>query len=129
MHDVGGTLGQVKGTLDRVRGKGKEERKLDVEAWREVPIWKDRAACTVDIKSPRLHGATFDGVAISEAGRRLLADLLAPMTRADMEALFHGAMVGEHSEAKAASMDAGQWASALQDKVRQISEGAPCPGE
>ena len=46
MHDVGGTFGRV--------GGAKAERKLDVEGWSAVPIWKDRAACTVSIESPRL---------------------------------------------------------------------------
>ena len=127
MHDVGGTLGQVGGTLDRVRGKGKDERKLDVEAWSQVPIWKDRAACTVRIKSPRLHGASFDDTAISEPGRRLLADLLAQLTPAQMESLFTGALVSDYAGAKPASTDASRWAAVLQDKIRQITEGAPCP--
>jgi hypothetical protein len=127
MHDVGGTLGRVGSTLDRIRGKGKDERKLDVEAWSQVPIWKDRAACTVRIKSPRLHGASFDETAISESGRLFLADLLVQITPEQMEALFAGAMVGEFAGARPASTDASRWAAALQDKVRQITEGAPCP--
>jgi hypothetical protein len=127
MHDVGGTFGRVAGTGNRVRGKGKEERKLDVEAWRRVPIWKDRASCSVSIKSPRLHGATFGDATISEAGRRLLADLLVQLRPEQMQALFEGALVEEHPEAKPASTDASLWAAVLQEKVRQIAEGAPCP--
>ncbi|HET9316368.1 MAG TPA: hypothetical protein VFQ51_12315 [Vicinamibacteria bacterium] len=127
MHDVGGTFGRVAGSWNRVRGKGKEERKLDVEAWRRVPIWKDRAACKVDIKSPRLHGATFDPSVISEPGRRLLADLLAQVRPEQMQALFDGALVEHQADAKPASADASAWAAVLQEKVRQITEGAPCP--
>lgn len=129
MHDVGGTLGRVSGTLDRVRGKGVDERKLDVEAWSKVPIWKDRAACTVGIKSPRLHGATFDGVVISESGRRLLSDLLVQLTPAQMEALFASVRVSDYAGAKPASTDVSRWAAVLQDKIRQITEGAPCPAQ
>ena len=127
MHDVGGTFGRVAGTWNRVRGKGKEERKLDVEAWRRVPIWDDRAACKVHIKSPRLHGSTFDAAAISESGRRLLADLLVQIRPEQMQALFEGALVEGHADARPASTDAAVWAAALQEKVRQITEGAPCP--
>jgi hypothetical protein len=127
MHDVGGTLGRVGGTLDRVRGKGVDERKLDVQAWSEVPIWKDRAACTVRIKSPRLHGATFDEAAISESGRRLLADLLVQLTPAQIESLFAGAMVADYADAEPASANPARWAAVMRDKVRQITEGAPCP--
>jgi hypothetical protein len=127
MHDVGGTLGRVQGTLSRVRGQGSEERKLDVESWAKVPVWKDRATCKVDIKAPRLHGATFDSGRISEPGRRLLADLLAQLTPAQMEALFAGALVSEYGDAKPASAEASRWAAVLQDKIRQVTEGAPCP--
>jgi hypothetical protein len=127
MHDVGGTFGRVAGSWNRVRGKGREERKLDVEGWRRVPVWKDRAACTVDIKSPRMHGATFGDAAISEPGRRLLADLLAQLTPDQLQALFEGAMVEHHADAKPASADAALWAAALHDKIRQITEGASCP--
>jgi len=127
MHDIGGTLGRVQGTLTRVRGKGSEERKLDVDAWSKVPVWKDRAACTVGIKSPRLHGATFDGVTISESGRRLLADQLAQLTPAQMQSLFAGALVSEYAAASPASKDPARWAAVMQEKVRQIREGAPCP--
>jgi hypothetical protein len=127
MHDVGGTFGRVAGTWNRVRGKGKEERKLDVEAWRRVPVWKDRAACTVGIKSPRLHGATFGDTVISESGRRLLADLLAQLRPEQMEALFVGALVDDFEGGKTASSDPSRWAAALQEKIRQITEGAPCP--
>ena len=129
MHDVGGTLGKVQGTLKRVRGKGSEERKLDVEAWRQVPVWKDRATCTVSIKSPRLHGASFGETTITEAGRRLLADRLAQLSPAQMEALFAGALVSEFDGAKPASTNASRWAAALQEKARQVTEGAPCPAQ
>jgi hypothetical protein len=127
MHDVGGSLGRVGSTFDRIRGKGKDERKLDVEAWSSTPIWKDRATCTVRIKSPRLHGATFDEAVISESGRRLLADLLLQLTPVQMESLFAGAMVTEYAGAKPASADTSRWVAVLQEKIRQISEGAPCP--
>jgi hypothetical protein len=127
MHDVGGTFGRVRGTLSRIRGKGSEERKLDVEAWSRVPVWKDRATCTVGIKSPRLHGATFGEAKIGEPGRQLLAGLLGQLSRAQMDALFAGALVDEYEDAKPPSADVARWSAALQDKVRQITEGAPCP--
>lgn len=129
MHDVGGTLGRVQGTLKRLRGQGSEERKLDVEAWSQVPVWKDRATCTVGIKSPRLHGATFEETKISEGGRKLLADLLGQLSPAQLEGLFSGAMVADYGAGKAASTDASRWATVLQGKIRQITEGSPCPAE
>lgn len=120
MHDVGGTFG-------RVGGDSKDERKLDVDGWSAVPVWQDRPSCTVRIKSPRLHHATFGEALISERGRRLLADLLNQLTPAQLQDLFAGSWVSDYPEATPASEDASRWAAALQDKIRQIAEGPPCP--
>ena len=91
------------------------------------PSGRDRAACTVSIKAPHLHGATFEETAISESGRRLLSDQLVQITPAQMEGLFAGSLVGEYEEGSPATRDPSRWAAVLQDKVRQITEGAPCP--
>jgi hypothetical protein len=129
MHDVGGTFGRVQGTLSRIRGKGSEERKLDVEAWSAVPVWKDRATCTVAIKSPRLHGASFGEAKIGEPGRQLLAGLLGQLSRPQMDALFEGALVSEYEGAAPPSADVARWSATLQGKIREITKGAPCPAQ
>ena len=49
------------------------------------------------------------------------------LTPAQMESLFTGALVSDYAGAKPASTDASRWAAVLQDKIRQITEGAPCP--
>lgn len=120
MHDVGGTFG-------RVGGDSKDERKLDLAGWSAVPIWKDRATCTVGIKSPRLHGASFGEVQVSEAGRRFLADRLAALSAQQLSDLFEGAWMAEYADASPESRDVAGWVAAFQAKVRQIAEGAPCP--
>jgi hypothetical protein len=120
MHDVGGTFG-------RVGADTKEARKLDLPAWSAVPVWKDRATCTVEIKSPRLHGASFGEVAISESGRRFLADRLAALTPQQVSDLFEGAWFADYVDAGPESRDVAGWTAAFQAKVRQIIEGAPCP--
>jgi hypothetical protein len=111
MHDVGATFG-------RVGVGGKDERKLDLEAWRSVRIWKEDATCLVEIESPALHGATFEEVRISEAGRRFLANLVGQLEEQQMRALFVGARF---------PADERHWAAALRDKVSQIVERPPCP--
>lgn len=120
MHDVGGTFG-------RVGGETKDERKLDLPGWSAVPVWKDRATCTVSIKSPRLHGASFGEVQISEGGRRFLAERLTSLSQQQLTALFQGAWFADYVDAEPESRDVAAWVAALQSKVRQIAEGAPCP--
>ena len=120
MHDVGGTFG-------RVGGDSKDDRKLDLPSWNAVPIWKDRATCTVGIKSPRLHGASFGEVQISESGRRFLADRLTALSPQQVTDLFEGAWLADYADAGPESRDVAGWVAAFQSKVRQIAEGAPCP--
>jgi hypothetical protein len=120
MHDVGGTFG-------RVGGDSKDDRKLDLASWNAVPIWKDRATCTVGIKSPRLHGASFGEVQVSESGRRFLADRLTALSAQQQQDLFEGAWFAEYADAAPESRDIAGWVAAFQSKVRQITEGAPCP--
>jgi hypothetical protein len=120
MHDVGGTFG-------RVGGDSKDERKLDLTGWAAVPVWKDRATCRVEIKSPRLHGASFGEAQISESGRRFLADRLSVLAPRQITELFEGAWFADYADAAPESRDVAGWAAAFQSKVRQITEGAPCP--
>jgi hypothetical protein len=112
MDDVGATFGRV--------GAAKDERKLDLEGWKSVRIWKEGATCLVDIESPALHGATFATVRISEAGRRFLANLLGQLDGPQIRGLFVGARF---------PADERLWAAAFQQKVSQIVERPPCPAE
>jgi hypothetical protein len=105
----------------------KGERKLDVEGWRAAPIWKDRAACTVSIESPRFHGATFGEATISERGRQFLAERLRRIGDEQARALFEGARFAEYEDGSAQSRDVAQWVQAFQEKVREITSGEPCP--
>jgi hypothetical protein len=119
IQDVGGTFGRV--------GGDKDERKLDLEAWRSAPLWKDAAACRVSIKSPLLHGASFGEATISESGRRFLAERLSALSEAQIRGLFEGSHFADYKDASAASRDASGWVAAFQDKVRQITERSACP--
>jgi len=119
MHDVGATFGRV--------GGEKEERKLDLEGWASVPIWKDQVACRVHIEKPRFHGATFGEATISESGRALLAGLLTQLQERQIRDLFEGARFPDVDGASASDKDVGRWVGAFQAKVRQIAESGPCP--
>ena len=119
LHDGGGTFGWV-------GGESKQERKLDVEGWRSVPIWDDPRTCRVSIKSPALHGATFGEATISETGRRFLAERLSALSERQIRDLFEGSGFTRFPGASEASRDVDQWVSAFADKVRQIAEREPC---
>jgi hypothetical protein len=119
MQDVGGTFGRV--------GPDKSQRKLDLEGWRSVPVWRDWAACRVAVDSPALHGATFGEAVVSEGGRAFLARRLARLTEQQIRDLFEGARFADHPEAGPQERDVEQWVVAFRDKVRQIADREPCP--
>ncbi len=120
VHDLGGTFG-------RVGGRTKAERKLDLEGWSEVPVWKDAASCRVEIESPSFHGATFGEASISESGRRFLLERLGRIPDGGIRDLFEGARFADYEAASPASRDVGNWARVFQEKVRQIADRPPCP--
>jgi hypothetical protein len=120
MHDLGGTFG-------RVGGRTKDERKLDVEGWSEVPVWKDAAECRVEIHSPPFHGATFGEATISESGRLFLVERLRRIPDGGIRDLFEGARFAHYEAASPASRDVSNWVRAFQEKVRQIADRPACP--
>jgi hypothetical protein len=119
MHDVGGTFGSVEGR--------KAERKLDVEGWSQVPVWKDEKACVVEVDSPPFHGATFGEATISESARVFLLRRLRRIPESGIRDLFEGAGLADYESGSPASRDVGNWVRAFQGKVRQIADRAPCP--
>ncbi len=67
-------------------------KKADLDNWRSKPVWHgDAAACVVSMKGMPYNGGTFEDVAISEGGRRLLADRLRQLSREQIETLFTAA--------------------------------------
>ena len=100
---------------------------VDVEGWSAVPVWRDASKCVVAIDSPPLHGSTFGDAAISEAGRRLLAERLGQLSEKQIRDLFEGSRFADYADASAASKDVGRWVKAFQAKVRMVVERPPCP--
>jgi hypothetical protein len=105
LQDVGGTFGP---------------RKADLDGWRGAPIWKDRATCTVSMQSLPHGGATFTDMAISEKGRRFLADRLTRLSDSQIHTLFQAARFDQHNGTLP------EWTAAFKAKVQLIASGPAC---
>ncbi len=106
LQDVGGTFGP---------------RKTDLDGWRDAPIWKDRASCTISMKTLPHGGATFTDTPISEKGRRFLVDRLTRLRPAQIEALFRGARFDQHDGT------IGEWTALFKARVQAMASGPACP--
>lgn len=103
-------------------------RKVDLGGWQAAPIWGDRDTCLATMQSLPYEGATFESVQVTEAGRRHLASLLGQLTERQIENLFEGARFHEKKSLLTAhARPVSDWVGAFKNKVRQISDGAPCP--
>jgi hypothetical protein len=111
MQDLGATFGPMK---------------IDLHNWRQGPIWKDRATCTVSMTHMPWGGATFLERRISEEGRRLLLGLLEQLSDRQLRDLFEGSRVTSHDQFSAEARQADAWVRVFKDKVRQIREAGPC---
>ena len=112
LQDVGATFGPLA---------------LDLEAWRKVPVWADREACRVDMKSLPYHGATFGEAEISEGGRKLLATELKQLRAAQVRDLFAAAGFAQFEAGPDANRDLDGWVRAFEVKVAEVADGPPCP--
>jgi len=96
-------------------------RKVDLDGWRQSPVWRTRAECLVSMQHLPHRGATFPPVRISEAGRQFLGARLSRLSDRQLSALFQGARFDHHDAPIA------RWVEAFDAKRRQITEGPPCP--
>lgn len=114
LQDIGGAFGP---------------RKVDLEGWREAPIWADRAQCVTSMAALPYEGATFKPVRVTEAGRRHLAALLGELRDDQLTELFTGARFDQSTGLLQTGKPAtiSDWVAAFKHKVREISDGPPCP--
>jgi hypothetical protein len=112
LQDVGATFGPSK---------------MDLEAWRQVPMWEDRSACTVSMRSLPFDGATFGQAVITEPGRRFAAHLLGQLSDVQLADLFTYARFAEKRGLFTPTHPVSAWVHAFKVKVRTISEGPSCP--
>jgi hypothetical protein len=102
IQDVGSEFGPKKAVLDQ---------------WRSKPVWADSATCVVSMKGMPYNGGTFEDIAISEAGRRILADRLGQLSATQIGTLF----------TTAGFDDVPAWTAAFHHRVKQIVERPACP--
>lgn len=103
-------------------------KKVDLGGWQAAPIWGNRETCLATMESLPYDGATFKPVQVTEAGRRHLASLLGQLRDDQIEELFKGARFDKKkSFLTARAKPVSEWVSVFKTKVRQITDGAPCP--
>lgn len=100
--------------------------KVDLDNWKQAPIWIDRARCTVSMRPFPYDGATFHDREISEAGRHLMVRQLAALGDRQLVTLFTAARFAEFS-GHGAGGDVNAWARVLRAKIQDIVDGPACP--
>jgi len=121
INDLGLTFG--KANLLNKDSKGSS----NLEGWTKAPVWKDEPGC-VGMLSKSLTG-TLENPRISEAGRKMLADLLSQLSDAQLADLFDVArfswrtVKGEPVPRQATAAD---WVAAFKAKRDQIASRT-CP--
>jgi hypothetical protein len=111
MQDLGATFGPTK---------------VNLAAWRDMPLWADRGTCTVSMKALPYQGATFPDARISEAGRAQVAQALSALSRDQIAGLFKDARFPEFQSGTDDRRDLAAWVSAFAHRVDQLVNGGPC---
>jgi hypothetical protein len=102
-------------------------KRVDLENWKQVPIWADPASCRVNMKALPFEGATFGEAQISEDGRQFALKLLRQLTRPQLTTLFDASGVAGFHEVLQKGHPAQAWTDAFVAKVDQIASAGPCP--
>ena len=103
-------------------------RKVDLPEWEKAPIWADRKTCTTSMDALPYHGATFNPVKISEAGRKHLGGLLTQLSDAQLEAMFSAARFDRPTGMVfKQTTPVSEWVRVFKSKVKQITDGPACP--
>ena len=100
--------------------------KVNIAAWRDLPVWANRATCAVSMKPLPYEGATFPDARISEAGRAQLAQALSALSADQIKRLFADARFPEYQSATDDDRDLEAWTSAFRHRVNQIASTS-CP--
>lgn len=112
LQDVGATFGPLK---------------LDFDQWAETPIWENRAACTLSMRTLPFDGATFGIATVTEEGRRFAGRLLSQLSEEQLTGLFAGARFDRKRGLFRDPTPVSEWVRAFKVKVRDITTGPPCP--
>jgi hypothetical protein len=114
VHDLGYTFGGGAGWLPFVYGK------MDIDSWRSTPVWSDRAACVLHVRSA--YNSTLHDTKISEAGRRFASELLAQLGRQQLEDLFRVARFEQAGQVDrhGRRITTADWADVLEAKIAEL---------
>lgn len=100
--------------------------KLNLGRWHDMPVWADRATCTVSMEGMPWQGATFRNAQIGEAGRARLARQLMAITDDEVRSLFRASRFPEYYSATDDDKDLDAWTAAFRYRVDQIAT-MTCP--
>lgn len=112
LQDVGATFGPAK---------------ANVAQWEAMPVWSDRATCTVSMRALPYQGSTFPDARISDAARLRVGRDLASFTDAELRIWLAAARLPEFYAPTADERDLTVWTRAFRRRVEQILNGGPCP--
>ena len=117
INDLGKTFGKAN-AFNRDRPGS-----VNFEAWSREPVWTAAPDCHANLE--RSFTGSLENPAISEAGRRFLADRLGQLTDRQLRDLFTAArfperIIGEPDEDPAPDVRA--WVQAFKDKMKQITD-------
>lgn len=93
--------------------------RIDLDRWRKTPIWADAQGCRLTMTKLPYAGTTFHDVTIGEAGRSLLAEQLARLSRRQVESLFASARFADVAPIYF-PRSVTAWADAFEAKVAEI---------
>jgi hypothetical protein len=112
IQDVGATFGPTK---------------VNLSQWRQLPLWADRATCTVSMHAMPYRGGTFGDAQISDAARVRVGTELAAFSDTDLRKWFADARFPQFYESTDDEKDLDAWVAAYRDRVAQILSAGPCP--
>ena len=112
IQDVGATFGPTK---------------VNLSQWHHMPLWADRATCTVSMHAMPYRGGTFGDAQISDAARVRIGTALASFSDADLRTWFTDARFPQFYESTDDEKDLDGWIAAYRDRVAQILNAGPCP--
>ena len=112
IQDVGATFGPTK---------------VNLAQWRHMPVWADRATCTVSMHALPYRGATFGDTQISDTARVRVGTELAAFSDAELRTWFADARFPQFYESTDDGKDLDAWIAAYRGRVAQILNAGPCP--
>jgi hypothetical protein len=113
IQDLGATFGPTKANLAR---------------WRELPVWSDRATCTISMAALPYGGGSFPDGRVSEGGRAKLAARLAAISDVEIARLFDDARFPQFQIGTDDAGDLKAWVEAFRHRADQIVR-TTCPAQ